>query len=63
MRLRNQRGQLVVEYVLLLLVVVVIATTLVKGLISQDESEPGALVRAWQTMITIVGNDSAGEVN
>ncbi len=60
--LRNQGGQLVLEYVLLLVVVVSLAEIIVKGLISREQNEPGAIIKVWDTIIKKIGSDQAGEI-
>ncbi len=52
-----QRGQIVVEYVLLLLVVVTIAAAIVKTVASRDPSDPGFLISAWDKMLNTIGSD------
>ncbi len=53
----NQKGQIVVEYVLLLLVVVAIAAGIVKTVASRDPSDPGFLIDAWDRMLNTIGSD------
>lgn len=53
----GQRGQVIVEYVLLLVVVVSLATLLIKTVVSRNESEPGFLINAWNQMIEAIGRD------
>lgn len=57
MILRNRRGQLVVEYILLLVVAVTIAALLVRGLASRSESSPGIVVERWKKIQEEIGND------
>jgi uncharacterized protein (UPF0333 family) len=58
MSLKNsQKGQIVVEYVLLLLVVVAIAAGIVKTVASRDTSDPGFLIEAWDRMLKTIGSD------
>ncbi len=53
----NQKGQIIVEYVLLLLVVVAIAAGIVRMVASRDPSDPGFLIDAWDRMLNTIGND------
>ena len=55
----GQRGQLVVEYVLLILVVVAIATTMTRMLVSRgpDIGDTGILIRNWIDLIVDIAND------
>jgi uncharacterized protein (UPF0333 family) len=59
-RLQNQRGQIVVEYVLLLSIAVATAVIIVSQLIHRDAEDPensGALIRRWQQMQETVAKD------
>lgn len=53
----NQKGQIIVEYVLLLVIVVAIAATIVKVVASRDEGNPGFLIEAWDQMLKSIGSD------
>lgn len=55
--IRNRRGQLVVEYILLLVVAVTIAAVLVKGLASRSESNAGIVVKKWKSIQDEIGGD------
>lgn len=63
MKIKSQSGQIVVEYVLLLFVVITIATLITKSLVSREVGAEGSIIKAWNQMITSIGNDDAGEVN
>jgi hypothetical protein len=55
-----QRGQIVVEYVLMLSIAVVIAAILISKLVkidSEDPSNSGALIQKWQSLQKGVAND------
>jgi len=56
----SQRGQIVVEYVLLLSIAVATAVIIVSQLIHRDAEDPensGALIRRWQQMQETVAKD------
>ncbi len=56
----NQRGQIVVEYVLLLSIAVTIAMIIVSQLISRNQDEPensGAIIKKWQQMQDAIAKD------
>jgi hypothetical protein len=56
---QSQRGQLVVEYILLLMVSVIIALLIVRTMVGSDPENPGAVIRAWTGMTRGVANDPA----
>ena len=56
----SERGQIVVEYVLLLSIAVTIAVIMISQLIKRDQDDPensGALIRKWQQMQDTVAKD------
>ncbi len=56
----SQKGQIVVEYVLLLSIAVTIAAIIVSQLIHRDKDNPensGALIRKWQQMQDTISKD------
>lgn len=53
----NQKGQIVVEYVLLLVVIVGVAMILIGGIVSRDEDDPGFLIEKWQEINETIGSD------
>ena len=56
---QKESGQIVIEYVMILFVAVIIATTLVSGLVSRSPSSPGILIKKWQAILVVIGNDLA----
>ena len=54
---RNQRGQIVVEYILLLVIMVGVATLLTKKLINRSPDNPGVITGTWARMNSAIGND------
>lgn len=60
---RQDRGQVVIEYVLLLIVVVSIATALTVGLASRQQGSEGSLMKFWKGIIIAIGEDDAQSAN
>jgi len=69
---KNQRGQILVEYILLLFIAVSCATILVKALVGRGDggvqpaasggslsstAQTGIIIDAWNRMIQAIGND------
>ncbi len=57
--LRNQSGQILVEYILLLLIAVSTAVILTTALVGRRSSveESGVLIKSWHRIIQVIGND------
>lgn len=55
--LKNRKGQVVVEYVLILFVAVSCAAFLTEALIDRDPTEPGKIISAWNKILSVIGND------
>lgn len=55
--LGQNRGQLVVEYILLIFVVVSIATLLTRSLVGRGDTDSGLVIAKWVQMIQMVGQD------
>ena len=53
----GNRGQVVVEYVLLLVIAVAVAALITKELVSRDAENPGILVNKWNAILKTVGDD------
>ncbi|HEX7673091.1 MAG TPA: hypothetical protein VF412_02915 [Bdellovibrio sp.] len=53
----NNRGQIVVEYVLLLVLAVALATLLAKQLVSRDVDNGGILTVKWHKIMVAIGAD------
>lgn len=60
--LRNQRGQIVVEYVLLLVIGVSIAMLITSMMVSRSAENPGFLVKKWYEMIKTIGEDTPDDL-
>ncbi|MEZ0391134.1 MAG: hypothetical protein ACAH59_02890 [Pseudobdellovibrionaceae bacterium] len=59
-QIRQQKGQVVVEYVLLLTIAVSLAMIVVSQLIKRDADDPsnsGAMIQKWQQMQEAIGKD------
>lgn len=61
--LRNKRGQVVVEYVLLLVIAVAMAALITRELVSRDEDSPGILVQKWDAILKTIGEDLPDKAN
>ncbi len=55
--MKKNRGQIVVEYLLLLVVGVALATLLIKQLASRDPENPGMIVQKWNSILQTIGDD------
>lgn len=58
--MKSQKGQIVVEYVLLLTIAVTLAMIIVTQLIKRDPEDPansGAVIKQWQSMQEAIGKD------
>ena len=55
--LGQNKGQLIVEYILLIFIVVVIASVLTKSLVGRGDGESGLIINKWSQMIQMVGED------
>jgi len=56
---QKERGQIVVEYVMILFVAVVLAVYLVSTLVSRSPTTPGILITKWQAILVEIGKDLA----
>lgn len=56
--MRNRRGQVVVEYLLIMVLMVALAATLTKKLVGRGEDDnQGMIVKTWSRIIKAIGND------
>ncbi len=60
--LRRQRGQIVVEYVLLLVIGVSIAMLITSKMVSRNADNPGFLVKKWFDIIKTIGEDTTDDL-
>ena len=56
---KNQKGQILVEYLLLMVIAVACATILVRELIYRgpNATKTGIIINQWDKIIKIIGND------
>lgn len=55
--LRNSRGQVIIEYILLMVLSIGIAAIVMRTLVSKNQDSPGALIQRWQGIIKEIGAD------
>jgi uncharacterized protein (UPF0333 family) len=55
--LSNQRGQILVEYLLLMVIAIGCATLLTKQLVSRNSDSPGIIIKAWNGIISTISKD------
>jgi hypothetical protein len=60
---RDERGQIVVEYVLILIVVLSLALLISKTMVSRDENSPGFVIQKWNALINAIGKDKADGID
>lgn len=53
----SEKGQVLIEYILLMVIVVACASILMRGLVSRQTGRQGAVIRVWDDIIKIIGND------
>lgn len=58
----NNRGQLVVEYVILLVIVVALALLITNTAVSRSPDNPGFLVAKWRQIIELISNDNPDSI-
>ena len=58
MRLKNSKGQVVVEYVLLLVIAVGVAFIITTTLVSRNPESPGFLMTKWRAIIETIAADN-----
>lgn len=57
MMIRSNRGQLVIEYILLLVVAASVAAILARAFSSRNEDSPGMVVKKWREIQKEIGED------
>ena len=55
----QEKGQVVIEYVLLLVVAVTVAAIIVKTMTSREPANPGIAIRSWTNITNTIGKDAA----
>jgi len=58
----NNKGQIIIEYMLLLIVAVTIATLIVSRVSSRSDDNPGFLIIKWRTIIQTIGVDNVESI-
>lgn len=53
---RNSKGQILVEYLLLMVIAIGCGTLLTKGLVGRS-GEGGTIIKQWDRIIKIIGHD------
>lgn len=56
-RRQHQKGQIVVEYVLLMTIAVAVAVLLVKQIAGREAGEEGVIVKKWKNIIKVIADD------
>ena len=59
----GERGQIVVEYILLLVIGVAVATLITSTMVSRDPSNPGFLIAKWLAIIKTIGADTSDDLS
>lgn len=54
---KNNKGQILVEYLLLMVIVIGCATLLTKSLVNRSDSNPGMIIKVWDGIIKNIAND------
>ena len=58
---KNNKGQLIIEYVLLLAMAAVVSGIVVSKLGSREADNPGAIIVGWSKVIQSIGTDVVDE--
>jgi hypothetical protein len=58
----DERGQIVLEYVLLLVIAVGVAALITSTMVSRNPNSPGFLVKKWFEMIKTIGADTPDDI-
>lgn len=58
----GQRGQVVVEYVLLLVASVTVAFLITRLMVSRDPDNPGFVIAAWQAIVKEIAADKPDDL-
>ena len=54
---KNNRGQVLVEYLLLMVIAIGCVTIMTKALISRSDDSPGMIIKAWDGILKTISND------
>lgn len=64
MRMRfGQRGQVVVEYILLLIIGVGVATLITSQMVSRNPESLGFLIKKWVSILQTIGKDTPDDLS
>lgn len=58
----GERGQVVVEYVLLLVASVTLALIITRLMVGRDPGNPGFVLSAWNSIVEEIGADHADDI-
>lgn len=58
----GERGQVVVEYVLLLVASVALALLITRIMVGRDPGNPGFVISAWNSIVEEIGADKADDI-
>lgn len=58
----GERGQVVVEYVLLLVASVTLAMLITRLMVGRDPGNPGFVISAWNTIVEEIGADKPDDI-
>ncbi len=58
----GERGQVVVEYVLLLVASVTVALLITRLMVGRDPGNPGFVISAWNQIVQEIGADKADDI-
>ncbi len=58
----DERGQVVVEYILLLVISVTLALLITRVMVGRDPGNPGFVISAWNAMVLEIGDDKADDI-
>ena len=59
---QSNRGQIVVEYVLLMILGISIALLIITLSVSRNPDNPGFIIQKWYEIINFIGNDTADDI-
>jgi uncharacterized protein (UPF0333 family) len=53
----SEKGQVLIEYILLMVIVISCASILMRALVSRQSGRQGMVIRVWDDIIRTLGND------
>lgn len=54
---KNNKGQILVEYLLLMVIAIGCVTLLTKSLVNRSDAKSGMLIKAWNGVLKSISND------